>query len=521
MRRLRPDHAGLLLLATLGIAVAVQASRVPMRWSQVAIAYGAYVAEWRHAASTGGGWLTTWVGLHPPLFAWIFAGALKLGVPPAGWLLASGAASVSSVLTVATAVFVALGPRGRTAALLAGAFVAMSPHRVAYGLEVNNYPLLVGALGAQGLAFALWARGRGGVPLLVTSALLPWVHLLGGTVLVGQLIAAAAVDRGRLRELALLYGGAGIALLPLIPGLREALGDPINEGAGAAGALAALVGELPGRNGLAAAGWATAALGGLGALTAWKEEDRLVPVSWIACAVVGGLAVLGALASAQASAIQFQYWLVPLLPTLMLAGLAIRGREGHQGLVLVAAAILLANGASLGLDALDARWQRGRATQSHPVATGAVNDWGPGEVLLLVGLPWSGDDDKGTVDPVWAAMPMRRSLDYTDPDIPGLTAADPYWGQPVRFDDGRWLYTFTSLNVGRLQKVARAHGARGERVTVAGYGLARHPTAVPELQAWAKAEGTGLVGTADEVGFEAAVSPSGHRGRGEEGSRPR
>ena len=50
---------------------------------------------------------------------------------------------------------------GRFGALLAAAFVALSPHRVAYGLEVNNYPLLVGALGAQGLAFAWWAPGRG------------------------------------------------------------------------------------------------------------------------------------------------------------------------------------------------------------------------------------------------------------------------------------------------------------------------------------------------------------------------
>lgn len=509
MRRLRADHAALLLLATLAIAVAVQASRVPMRWSQVAIAYGAYVAEWRQAASTSGAWVTTWVGLHPPLFAGAFAAALKLGVPPAGWLIASGAASVSSVVTVAVSVFVVLGPRGRTAALLAGAFVALSPHRVAYGLEINSYPLLVGMLGAQGLAFALWAQRGTRAPLVITSALLPWTHLLGATALIGQMGAAALVDRERLRPLLRLYVVAGIAMLPLLPGLLGALGDPINAPVAAGGVWAALLRDLPGRYGLSAAGWATAGLALLGVMRAWRQEDRLVPVSWAVCAVLGSVAVLGALASAQASAAQFPYWLVPLLPTLTLAGLAIHGRERHQGLALAAAAILLANGASLAFDAIDARWQRDRAGLSHPITTGALTSWGPGEVLLLVGLPWAGDDDKDVVDPVWASVPLLRSLDYADPGVEGLTPADPYWGQPVRWRDGRWLYTFTTLNVGRLQAVARAHASRGQRVRVAAYGLQRYPTATRELKNWARGQGATLRGSTDEIGFEAGLSPSG------------
>ena len=504
MRRLTPEHAGWLLLAILCVGAAAQGSRLPMRWGPVAIAYGAYVAEWRHAASTQGAWLTTWVGLHPPLFAALLTAGLKLGLPPMAWLAASGAASTSAVLAVGATVSRALGPSGRLAALMAAAFVALSPHRVAYGLEVNNYPLLVGALGAQGLAFAHWARGGRSTPLVLTSALLPWAHLLGGTALVAQWAAVALLDRGRLRALSLRFGLAGIALLPLIPGLIGALGDPINDGAGLGGALSALILELPGRYGLGAAGWATAGLALLGAHRAWTADEPLVPVSWILQAVVGTAAVLGAMATAQASDVQLQYWLVPLLPTLALAGTAFVGRERDQRLAAVAAAILLGNGAALGLDAVDARWVRSQASSTHPVTVGALAEWRGDDVLLLVGLPSTGDDDKSAVDPVWAAVPMGRSLDYRDPGIPGLTAADPYWGQPVRLADGRWLYTFANLNVERLAVVAAAHGARGQRVAVAGYGLARHPTAARELAAWAAKVGATPIGSVDEIAFVAA-----------------
>ncbi len=501
MRRLRPGDARWLLLGLLALAAAVQASRVPMRWGPVAIAYGAYVAEWRHAVATGGGWLTTWVGLHPPLFAALFAGALKVGVPPAGWLAASGAASLSAVVTVAATVRLALGPRGQAAALLAGAFVALSPHRVAYGLEVNNYPLLVGLLGAQGLAFAFWVRRGRAAPLLVTSALLPWAHLLGATALLGQLLAAAAVDRPRLRRLAPLYALAAVPMLPLVPGFLAAVGDPINDGAGWSGALRALLLDLPGRYGLGAAGFGVAALAALGAVSSWRSGDRLIPVALAAHAAAGTAAVLGAMASAQASDVQLQYWLVPLLPTCALAGIAIAGREQDQRLALVAAAILLGNGAALALDAVDARWGWSNADRSHPIATRAVRDQGPGDVLLLIELPTTGDDDKGAVDPIWSAVPLLRPLDYTDPGIDGLTPADPYWGQPVRSRDGRWLYTFATANVARLKTVAAAHAGRGERVVVAGAGLARHPTAGAELAAWAREDGATAARSQDEIAF--------------------
>lgn len=519
MRRLDPRHAGWLLLALLAVAAAVQASRLPMRWSPVALAYGAYVAEWRHAVRVDGGWLTTWQGLHPPLYAWLLSAMLKLGVPPLGWLALSGLASVAAVpLTVAT-VYAARGRAGLVAALVAGAFVALSPHRVAYGLEVNNYPLLVGALALQALAFARWSKGGSGIPLTLTSAALPWVHVLGATAVLGQALAVATVDRGRLVAFGKALAPALLLWAPLAIGLGEAVGDPINEAAGLGAALTSLTADLPGRYGLAAAGWGAAILAGVGAREAWRGEDRLVPVSWIGAAAVGAAAVLAALTSAQASSLQLQYWLVPLGPVLCLAGLAIQGREQRQAWVLVLCLLLGANALTLGLDAVDARWQRSRAVHYHPRVQATIGAWAPGEVLLLVGLPFYGDDDKDAVDAAWSGVPSTIALDYRDPGVPGLTPADPYWGIPVRFVDGRWLYTFTSANVRRLEAVADAHTAGGARVHVGAYGLAAHPTARRDLGAWAKERGWAAAGSSDELSW--TISPSGRPGQDAATSPPR
>jgi hypothetical protein len=519
VRRLDPRHAGPLLLVIVAVAAAVQGSRVPMRWGPVAVAYGAYVAEWQRAVATEGSWLTTWIGLHPPVFAWVFSAALKLGVPPSGWLLGAGAASVSAVATCTAAVFVGVGARGRPAALVVGALIALSPHRVAYGLEINNYPLLVGALGAQMLGFSWWARGRGRVPLIVLSALLPWVHLLGVAALGGQLLAVASVDRRRLRELGPVCVGVGVVLLPLIPGLLGALGEPVNEGTGPTGAIGAMLQQLPGRYGLAAAGWTTAALAAFGAQNAWRASDRLVPVSWAACALTGAVAVVLAQSSAQASEVQFQYWLVPLLPTLALAGYAVCGHERSQRVVLALAFVLVANGGALALDAADARWVRSRAAISHPLTASTLADWGPGDALLLIGVPWYGDDDKDAVDATWALVPRGIALDYTDPLIPGLTAPDPQWGQPVQFADGRWLYTFTAVDTGRLDTITDAHLGRGQRVSIAAYGLAREAGAAGKLKGWAGVRGAAARASDDEVAL--SISPADRRGPRGASSLPR
>ena len=87
MRTLNPARAAGVLLGLLALAALLQWSRFPFRWTQITLAYGAYVAEWRHAVSTGP-WhaaATTWVGLHPPSYAWLLDALLRLGAPPALW----------------------------------------------------------------------------------------------------------------------------------------------------------------------------------------------------------------------------------------------------------------------------------------------------------------------------------------------------------------------------------------------------------------------------------------------------
>jgi len=521
----------LTLLAICVFAIAWQFLRWPLRWNPIAVAYGAYVAEYRFAIQTGP-WhapLTHFVGLHPPAWPLAFLAGLKAHVPAGGWLVGSALASWVAVPACAAAAWTSF--RSAPLALGTAAVVALLPHRIAYGLEVNNYPAIVGLSALQAMAFAAWARGGRGAPLLVTTAALAWTHVLGLLLPAAQLAAVLLLPEGRARraEFGRLMAGAALLALPLVPGAVGLLGEePINAEAGLGRAWQALTSLLPGRYGAAWAAWLSVALASAGAVAAWRTSGgaRLAATSWALHVVGGGALVIAAMASGAASPEQLPYFtlLAPSFGLLIALGLRpVWEREAApattapssngprveaevrpgaepgldppapslrpapsrraQGLALAALAWSVGVTAPLLLDtalaATDPRFPDARAQASA---------WAPDEVLLLVQIPWYLDDDKDAGDPVWRGL-RGGAWNYADPGVPGLTPTDPYWGQPMRTRQGGWLYTFTSPDADRLAAVSSAHTARGQTVRVAAYGLDKDPRGARRLQSWLGAAG--------------------------------
>ena len=497
MRTLNPARAAGVLLGLLALAALLQWSRFPFRWTQITLAYGAYVAEWRHAVSTGP-WhaaATTWVGLHPPSYAWLLDALLRLGAPPALWHAASGLFSVGSVLVLGLLGFRGLGVRG--AALVGAAVYALSPHRTAYGLEILNYPLLMLAVVLQMAAFARWADqgGRRGAALLgIASLALAWIHLLALALPLSQALTLLWRRRERLGPFLRLQALAALGALPLVPGFVEAAGEPINSAAGFGAVLRHALVDLPGRYGPAWAGWAVAGLAALGAVGVVRRRE-LVPTSWVLQAGVSAAAIALAMSASQASVEQFQYWVLPLAPVALLAGAAFVGRAGNQGLAAVLLLALAGAGVSQLLDAGEVRALRAGVDRSHPLSA-LIDGWDEG-VLVLIQTPWFLDDDKDAIDPVFGRLDPSVALDFEDPGVPGMTPADPFWGQPVRLRDGRWLYTFTAPKIEHLDAVVAHHG--GAPVRVVGYGLAVDPAGRARLRQWVAARGWSALWSQDEL----------------------
>lgn len=504
------------LAAVFLLAIAVQLLWIPFRWNAIAVAYGAYFAEWRHVVSTGQSWLTTFVGLHPPLYAWFFTGVLE-GLPPALWLTASGLLSCMAAPLLAVAVRAGGGP-GESAAqagLLAGMLLAISPHRAAYGLEINNYPLAVLAVASQLAAFAVFSRaeqggrlrvvgGGPGLLLAAGTAWAVWSHVLALSLPLAQLGALLTLRSPRLRPLVGAFTVAGLLCLPLLPGaLGGAGGEPINADAGLAAALGSALGALPGRYGLTLSTGAALGLAALGARRAWHRRDE-AGCGYAVHAVGTAAGIVGLQALGVASHEQLPYWLIPLPSLCALAALGARPlldldratRFDERGVRVfeappwnvraLALGLAILIGGQLGVQGV--RWMagaraRGAIERSHPLAAETLERWGSG-VLILVGIPDYLDDDKDSLDPVWAAVPASYGMAWTDPGVPGMTHSDPHWGQPVRLSDDRWLYTFASVRTERLEAIAAHHAGRGEPVLLLATGLRRDPRGRQELLRW-------------------------------------
>ena len=140
-------------------------------------------------------------------------------------------------------------------------------------------------------------------------------------------------------------------------------------------------------------------------------------------------------------------------------------------------------------DAADARRIYGDAGTSHGLVARAVGAWGPGDSLLLVQFPVVGDDDKDYVDAAWSHLSWSDRVHFDDPEVPTQVPADPYFGQPVRVADGRWLYTFATFDPERFDLIHDTVLGRGHRLVVVHYDTAQQPQDGERIAFWASSKG--------------------------------
>ncbi len=440
-----------------GLAAALQLSRLPFRWDPVALAYAAYFHEFRHVIELNGSGaaFTTFVGLHPPAYSLFFLWMMKASAPAVCWLTSSGLFSVASVPLVWMTARLACDDRTEAwppildSASVAALVLAISPHRNAYGLEVNNYPLLVAVSAAQLLCFArmmraertssqqarsLFARpGRAEIAWVLVTALSLWTHVLSIALPCSQLLLLRLLPEARryLGRLITLAASAALLCLPLLPGVLAGIGsDPINTAPGLSGAMAA----------------------------AHQFPYYLVLLP------AGALLVPRALHSAQPTALRYL-------------------------VIALCGAALSAHALALGDDALRGRAAWTSASSERGLIELATQSWQENSSLLLYGFPQTMDDDKDALDAAFFFIPLDEQITFAQPEVETLVPGDPNWGQPLLFERGRWLYTFTDFKQDRVDAITNATLARGERVTVAAYNTHWAQREADELRAWATARG--------------------------------
>ena len=505
-----PEWSLVLLLT--GAAAALQATRLPFRWNQICLAYASYFKEYQHSIEVEG-WsaaLTTFVGLHPPLYSLLFHGLETWGSSPLVWLSLSGALSVASVPVVWKAGRL-LFPDEPRVAWLAAIVLAISPHRVAYGLEINNYPLTVFAISIQLLAFSAYSTAvqrstgghiRAGFFWAAATSFALWSHVLCATLPLAQVLVIVFTPafRRQLRSVFLCMGATLISCLPLLPSLLVG-GDapPINQAVGILGALESGFLDFPGRYGstLGAYLLGLAACAGALRLSFGKSPDRLVGRALVAHLLLTGTLVLFLVARGVAASHQFPYYLA-LLPTaslLIAAGASKTGpRLLSRATLLFVAAGLLLHAAALGTDALKG-WQVVQSAPTERALMGrAIEEWTADSTLVLIDFPSWGDDDKDVLDATWALLTKTEVVDFAHPEVPTLVTADPYWGQPVRVGGNRWLYTFTGWppsdgSTSRMDVIANHVLATGGKLIVALYNTDQAHGDFAQAEAWAMRRG--------------------------------
>ncbi len=514
------------LVALVGLALLLQASRLPFRWNQFALSYAAYFHEFRHSVAVLG-WpaaFTTYIGLHPPAYSWVFASLMGAGAPPGAWLALSGLFSVAAVPLVWATARVAGGATGAwTAAAAAAAVLAISPHRNAYGLEINNYPLLVGVTAGQLLAFAkLVSEPPSPNPVaehqslrltrtewgwLALTALSVWTHVLSLALPLSQAGVLLLRPEGRRyrRRLVPLLGGAAILCLPLLPGaLGGAQADPINKTPGLGVALHTAFIAFPSRYG---SPWAAALLGVLLGIGAWRAlrlrgNAGLAASAWLAHLVLAGTFIVGMVATGVAASHQLPYYLVLLPAAGLLVGLGVDSPGPTRPIrwALIIGALLL-HLSVLGSEALRGHDTWSQAPRTRSMVALALERWTPGSTLLLFGLPTQFDDGKDVVDPTYALVPLSEPVHFNQPPVDGLVQADPNWGNPLRFPDDRWLYTFAGFRTEYVGPIVETSLSRNHRVLLALYDTANGVGELARAEAWSLERGVRGLRAKDQVLF--------------------
>ena len=419
------SRAPLLRAVAVGaLALCLRLPRVVLRWDEVSIAYAAYAEPAVLALKTGA--LSTlpsaWVGLHPPLFAAIWAlGERYAPVPALGLgLCASASAAACAVLAARWG-------------WAAGLVLATAPASILYAAEVNNYPLA-----ALLIAVALSTTGaRWGA----AAGLAGWGHVLGLSV-GAALVAQRLWTRGRAA-----LPGAAAALLVVLPVLVGAV----------VRARWASTYEQPQ---LALDSWAAGAVAVLGPAAVAQVALLLFAAPRCSAARPALLALFGfgaALAGFLFLGVAAPHQ-HPYLSLFVVVVAAAWGPVEARRLQWVAVSLGFLGAAPLVRDDLlrvQGLWQdqsRVRAVDA------ALREARCGDLLWLVAPALQADDDKTDHSPVlWRLRPwtaMRRA-DHVPHDL-----ADWRFGHP-RWVGGLELRTSTELGWGPVDQVMAAAQQRG------------------------------------------------------------
>ncbi len=385
-----PGHR--LAWAVVGLALALRLPRAAARWDEVAWQYAAYNHPTLEALQSGelGAALTTFAGLHPPLYPLLHSLLSWAWPAPILWLLLSVACSTAAVAFTLRA--------GWLAALL----VACGAVQLAYAAEVNNYPLTAAVVAAT-----WWARDRvaGGRPwweLALVGAVAVWTHGLAGWV-----AAVAALTLGP--AVALRVGAVmALAVAPLAPTLLDLATEP--------GTfrqpplkLAEVLGELVARFG---AWWVLL-------LPLAAQGARRRPALAVGLVATEGF-VLALQLAGVAAPHQFPYHLAAGVPLawLVAAGVASAARSRlAQGVALAVCALQ-----ALGSAWLDTRALVAVASDPPRGVDLALAEARPGDAVILLTPPRTPDDDKrGTSSvlwrlPPWSALPPVQPYDLVYDD---------------------------------------------------------------------------------------------------------
>ena len=73
--------------------------------------------------------------------------------------------------------------------------------------------------------------------------------------------------------------------------------------------------------------------------------------------------------------------------------------------------------------------------------------------------------------------------------VDGMVPFDPFFGQPVRYSDDRWLYTFTSASDVHLNALADALKEADKELIVVAYGCSFSQRESLALGRWARRRG--------------------------------
>lgn len=196
------------LFAVSAWALMVRIPRFIVRWDEVAIAYAAYLAPTGQLVSEGrlGDAVSTWVGLHPPLYAILVALADLVWPAPAMWMGLSLACSVAAVAVVTW-----------YKGVFAGLALASSTIHALDAAEVNNY-----SLASLGIAMVV-AFPREYTPWRIFAAgLACWGHVLAAVV--AGVVTLHSVFDGRQAERRTLLLGSTLAALPVVVGTLRLMG---------------------------------------------------------------------------------------------------------------------------------------------------------------------------------------------------------------------------------------------------------------------------------------------------------